>query len=149
MKPRHLLLALAFGCLGASNAMAQGTHLFAVLLGGNEVSAGGTANAGDQNGHGAVAITFDGTDLRTLCIGVVTGNIAAPTLMHIHQERAGQNGAVVVTFDPPNKGNPGRTSQCVQISASLSADIRERPHDFYVNIHNADFPGGAIRGQLF
>jgi hypothetical protein len=149
MKPRHLILAMAFACLSASSALAQGTHLFAVLLGGNEVSAGGSANAGDQNGHGAVAITFDGADLRTLCIGVVVSNIAAPTLMHIHQERAGQNGPVVVTFNPPEKGNPGRRSQCVNISAALSVDIRERPHDFYVNIHNADFPGGAIRGQLF
>jgi CHRD domain len=154
MKMRQLLYTVAFGsglyCFGAvGGALAQGTQLFAVLLGGNEVSAGGAANAGDQNGHGAAAITFGDTNLRTLCIGVVVSEIGPPTLMHIHRERAGQNGAVVVTLNPPVKGNPGRVSQCVEITAALSEAIRTRPSNFYVNVHNAAFPNGAIRGQLF
>jgi CHRD domain len=30
----------------------------------------------------------------------------------------------------------------------LFADIIENSADYYVNLHNSDFPGGAIRGQL-
>jgi hypothetical protein len=26
--------------------------------------------------------------------------------------------------------------------------IRQNPENFYVNVHNADFPDGAVRGQL-
>ena len=28
------------------------------------------------------------------------------------------------------------------------ADILANPEDYYVNVHNAEFPSGAIRGQL-
>jgi hypothetical protein len=33
-------------------------------------------------------------------------------------------------------------------SPALLADIRQHPSAYYVNIHTAEFPGGAIRGQL-
>jgi hypothetical protein len=36
------------------------------------------------------------------------------------------------------------TSQDEQILANIVAN----PSNFYVNVHNADFPGGAVRGQL-
>ncbi len=31
---------------------------------------------------------------------------------------------------------------------SPAADIATHPEDYYVNVHNAEFPGGAVRGQL-
>ena len=30
----------------------------------------------------------------------------------------------------------------------LTRDIRRHPSRYYVNVHTADFPDGAIRGQL-
>jgi hypothetical protein len=42
----------------------------------------------------------------------------------------------------------GDTAGCVQTRERLVARILANPQNFYVNVHNARFPGGAIRGQL-
>jgi hypothetical protein len=34
------------------------------------------------------------------------------------------------------------------VSARTIRRVLRRPSSFYVNVHNADFPDGAIRGQL-
>jgi len=131
---------------------------FAVLLGGNEVnSETDQAGVGDPNGFGGATVIIVGD---TVCFGLVFDNIGAPTVAHIHENVAGQNGSVVVDFiggdspvDPPESGNPGSVSGCVSGDAikkeGVLESIRSNPSGFYVNVHNDAFPGGAIRGQLF
>ena len=34
-------------------------------------------------------------------------------------------------------------------NTQLLRNIKRRPGRYYVNVHNLDFPAGAIRGQLF
>ena len=67
--------------------------LFAVLLGGNEVSSSGEANAGDPDGYGSATVIIRGT---TLCFGITVDGIDKPILAHIHQAPAGLNGDIVV-----------------------------------------------------
>jgi hypothetical protein len=127
--------------LSHSVAFAQATvpPSFAVLLGGNEVSNTGDANAGDPDGHGSATVIIRGT---TLCFAILVNGIDRPTAAHIHQGAAGTNGPVVVTLTAPSTGNPGTSSGCI-------TGVRAAPGAFYVNVHTARFPNGAIRGQLF
>ncbi len=50
------------------------------------------------------------------------------------------NAADCLTEGEPGKF-PGNPTGIVQ-------DILANPADYYVNVHNAEYPGGALRGQL-
>lgn len=122
--------------------------LFAQLLGGNEVSAVGVANAGDPDGFGSATVIIKGT--TTICFAILTSNIGTPTAVHIHEALAGQNGGIVVPLSPPAQGNPGAASGCIGgLNSTEVADIRNNPSSHYVNVHTTDFPAGALRGQLY
>jgi hypothetical protein len=57
---------------------------------------------------------------------------------------------VVIPLTPPAQGTGGTSSGCASgVSASLLRSIRSTPTGFYVNVHTAAFPDGAVRGQLF
>jgi hypothetical protein len=148
-----LLSAVVFAgimTVSLSSAFAQGSPLFAVLNGGNEVNAAGVARAGDLDGFGSATVTFSNitTTSVTLCYAILVSNITAATAAHIHRGRSGVNGAVVVPLAAP-VGSPGRVAGCVSITPTLYSSLRAFPAEFYVNVHNAVFPAGAVRGQLF
>jgi hypothetical protein len=42
----------------------------------------------------------------------------------------------------------GHSQGCVDVDRSLADAIRKAPQGYYVNVHNSEFPAGAIRGQL-
>jgi hypothetical protein len=70
--------------------------------------------------------------------------IAPATAAHIHDDDFGVPGGVV-TLKAPTKGASGG---CTTVGRSLVQDIADNPSGYYVNVHNADFPAGAVRGQL-
>ncbi len=160
MLKRSLALAAMTAVLSVpaltSTASAQSATLFAVLNGGNECN-GGVAPAGpicaigDPDGWGSATVIFP--TATTACFGVTLDNLVPVTAMHIHDGKAGTNGAVVIPLVPPvaaGAANPGAFSGCVGgLPAGLAAAIIRNPGNFYVNVHNAAFPGGAVRGQLF
>ncbi len=37
---------------------------------------------------------------------------------------------------------------CVHADADRIKDIRQNPENYYVNLHNAQHPGGVMRAQL-
>lgn len=96
---------------------------------------------GDSDGVGFAVVTIEGTTIR---YSVLTQRIGAPTLAHIHAGAAGVSGDPVVTLNVNTLA--GGVVQNVP-QATIDA-IRANPAGFYVNVHNAEFPGGAIRGQL-
>jgi hypothetical protein len=139
-------LVCAFGAVAAP-VMALDTTFFAVLLGGNEVSATGDANAGDPDGYGAASIVFKSN--TELCYSLTAVGIRRPTSAHIHEAPAGVVAPPLVPLNPPSTGNPGVSSDCISVDREIGRRIRTNPSGFYVNIHNKPFPDGAIRGQLF
>lgn len=125
---RLLLLLLLFPVAAFAQSFS------ATLSGANEVP------SGDTDGIGFAVVTIEGTTLR---YNVFTQNIGAPTLAHIHRGVAGANGSPVVDF------NVGMlTNGTATIATTLASEIAANPAAFYVNVHTAEFPGGAVRGQL-
>jgi hypothetical protein len=119
----------------------------AELSGANEIP-----GPGDPDGFGAAEVNIA---LRNgvVCFGIVVIDIALPaTAAHIHEGAADVAGPVVVTLEPPEQIGPtttGASTGCVTgVSESLLREINRNPDEFYVNVHNAEFPAGAVRGQL-
>ena len=156
---RNILLIAALAAIGVT-ALAVGVAIgaqshssqnqlragFGVLNGQQEIGPNGDRNAGDGNGRGSFSGIFKGD---TLCYGLTVTNIGKPVAAHIHKAPRGDSGDVVVTLKQPRTGNPGASHECVDVDAAVADDIKSNPSGFYVNVHNAKFPNGAIRGQVF
>lgn len=95
---------------------------------------------GDPDGTGFAVVTIEGTTLRYT---VWTQNIAPATAAHIHLGGLGVAGDVVVPLDVNQLFNGA-----VAITAETASAINANPSGYYVNVHNGEFPGGAVRGQL-
>ena len=120
-------------------ALAQ-SGLTASLTGTAEVGGG----APNGTGSATVTITSDTELSYTLNVANITLPAAAA---HIHKGAAGTNGPVVVPF-PVAPDASGKASGTATVDAALIADIRANPQNYYVNVHNTDYPNGAMRGQL-
>ena len=101
---------------------------------------------GDTDGTGTADIDVN-QGQGDVCFEIKVSNIATATLAHIHEAAAGQAGPPVVTLTAPNAD--GTSKDCVKnVDKELIKRIKDNPANFYVNVHNAEFPDGAIRGQL-
>jgi CHRD domain len=99
---------------------------------------------GDPNGSGTASITTNYRKSSRVCWRLTYKNIGRPAAAHIHKARAGKNGPVVVPL-----GATFKRRGCVsRIATKTIGAIERTPGSFYVNIHNARYPNGAIRGQL-
>jgi hypothetical protein len=125
----------------------QGGSAKAFLSGDNEVPTAGGPAVGDPTGRAVAFIRPDGTQVgySFAWLGI------NPTLGHIHKAPVGVNGPVVVPlFAQPVPASVFAISGTVTgVDAALVKDIKAHPSAFYANLHTAQFPGGAVRGQLF
>jgi hypothetical protein len=143
---------LVLGCFVVSLALVGGALAFSgakrttTLNGAEECDTAGNCKLGDSDGSGFAAITLNAGQ-GTVCWSVSWQNIAPPLAGHIHKGAAGSAGGIVVPLHDPDT-NAFVASGCRSASSPLIADIIENSADYYVNLHNSDFPGGAIRGQL-
>lgn len=99
---------------------------------------------GDEDGSGVANVYLE--EDGSICYDFIgIDGIDTPTAAHIHEGGESVAGPVVLPLETPTEGS---LDACVADQAELSARIAENPAGFYVNVHNADFPDGAIRGQL-
>lgn len=99
---------------------------------------------GDPDGKGTAKITLN-EDKGEVCADLKVSKIQTATAAHIHQGAAGQTGDPKVSLDAPANG---MSKSCKSADAALIKDIMANPKNYYVNVHNAEFQSGAIRGQL-
>ena len=132
----RLVLALAAFSLCAAPALAQETKLAAHLMG---------SATSDADGMGHANFKVDAAK-NQICYDLSVEKIAPATMAHIHKGAAGASGPPVVTLDKP--GADGKSKGCAKASADVIKDIEANPANYYVNVHNAEFGGGAVRGQL-
>jgi CHRD domain len=110
-----------------------------IMTGANEVP-----GPGDADGVGVAGVLVN-VRLARVCYALAVKNIEPATAAHIHRGPVGVAGPVVVPLDPPTRGF---SANCTTVDPTLAGEIAHSPDQFYVNVHNATFPAGAIRGQL-
>jgi CHRD domain len=132
--------AIAIAMLAATPAFAGGRPFSTTLSGPSEVP------AGDPDATGSATVWVN-AGTGTVCYRWSVSNANADIFAaHIHRGVAGVAGPVVVPLPPTG---PSSGSGCTTgVDRSLALDIIRHPWNFYVNTHNADFPGGTARGQL-
>ena len=138
-----VVAAVALVPLGSAIAGHENTVLETTLDGRAEVGPDNRI-AGDPNGTGEVYVFGVDGDPETLCYVLTVDKIEPATAAHIHEAGAGENGAVVFTLGAPADGN---AADCRSVGA-LAQEILANPEEYYVNVHNGEYPGGALRGQL-
>lgn len=132
-----LLLA---ACTSADLGMDGATVLTAAMTGAAEAP-----GPGDADGGGSATIRIDPLATGRVCYELSVTGIAPATAAHIHRAPLGAPGPVVVPLTAPTAGS---SAGCADVAAALGAEILAAPAGFYVNVHNAAYPDGAVRGQL-
>lgn len=133
LKTISLMLAAA---VVASPAVAAESKLSAHL---------GGAGSPDTDGAGHATFKID-TAKNEVCFDLTVEKIGAATAAHVHKGAAGASGPPVVPLTKPDAA--GKSSGCAMVGAAVVTDLLANPAGYYVNVHNAEFPGGAVRGQL-
>jgi len=137
----HILMVL-LTVLALTSIAADGGRKFNISMTGAAEAPG----PGDPDGSGRAKLRLN-PGQGEVCFKLKVSNIALPaTGAHIHKAPAGSPGPIVVPLTPPDAS--GSSRGCVAADRQLIKDIIQNPEEYYVNVHNADFQPGAVRGQL-
>ena len=146
LRSRWTLAAVAAAVLAIAIpgfSVAANTQLGATLKGNNEVP-----GPGDTNGKGEVAIKLKPAK-RKLCFNLAVSKLDGINAGHIHKGGADVAGPIKVTLIDQDIAGTGTYEGCVKrVKRKLLRRLARTPEKYYVNLHNAEFPDGAIRGQL-
>lgn len=135
-----LVALLTLAAVGfATTGSAFGPSIEADMTGPEEVP------PGDPDGTGEGEFSLNQGQGK-VCFSLEAENIAPATAAHIHLGGPGVAGPIVVPLTAPTDGS---SQGCTTgIDPAIIKAIRKDPGNYYVNVHNAEYPPGAVRGQL-
>jgi hypothetical protein len=139
LAPLAIVAALVLSTLLAGTAAAGGQTFQLTLTGAAEAP-----GPGDPDGTGTATLVFN-RGLGEVCYSFEVSGVAPLAAAHIHVAPVGEPGPVVIPT-PPTSATGG--SGCVSADRELIKEITKNPENYYFNVHNADFPAGALRAQL-
>lgn len=136
------------GCalaLGAAPAGPSGGGVGSAMLATNLTGRAVVPGPADPDGSGTAKISFvEGA--KNVCFELAVRDIQSATMAHIHGGTASEvGGPPLVILGTPAAGE---ASGCTSAPQPVVDAIKADPSRFFVTIHNAEFPGGAVRGQL-
>ena len=127
------------GGAGSAPAPPAGGRTYTATLRGNA----DPAEPGDPDGSGRASVTVHlGREL--LCVAVTTSGTAPVTSVHVHEASATSTEPIVTAPAPASDGSPA----CFGVDHRVLRKVRTDPAGHYVEVHNAEFPDGALRGSL-
>jgi hypothetical protein len=152
------VVAAGIGVGGIATAHGHDERFHVTLKSTNEIM---PANS-DPDGRGDVRLTLDPDKGETPGMGEVCFDLrfersGTPNRGHIHTGTATAIGGIVVPLfelaqlpdDVRNDAlEKGRLDGCVAAPTTQIEAIIATPSAFYVNLHNARFPAGSMRGQV-
>ena len=139
---KTMLVAAAIALIGIltfGGAALAGTMLTASLSGANEVP-----GPGDLDGSGTADLNLIPKKER-ICYTLTVENIEPATMAHIHKGASTEAGPILKGLKAPTEGD---SQGCVRLARAKVMKIKNNPSGYYINVHNGDFPNGAVRGQL-
>ena len=136
--PSGWLVEVGADSTAVSGDLARSRLLAAALDGQQEAP-----DPGDSDGFGDALVDVVGDGL--VCVTLSAQRLDRVTAAHIHRAPVGAAGPVVVALPAPVFG---RAADCLDTDPALVAELAAAPDGFYVNVHTAAFPNGAVRGQL-
>jgi len=142
-KPRRLFpaLAAAVATVTVPAGMAIASQFRAVMSGEN------LTPRGDPDGWGRARVRVDDT-MNLVCVDLEVRSLGQATEAHIHRGGEGVTGMPVVNLDVPGPNGDDDAEDCDDVGDALADEIQANPGAFYADVHTADHPEGALRGQL-
>ncbi len=134
------VVALGLGAVPLTAHAADGGRPFHLELTGAAERPG----PGDPDGSGTALITVNPGQGR-VCYSVTVSDVDPITAAHIHVAPATSAGPVVI---PLAAFTGDSTSGCADVTRALALAIVQQPQEYYLNVHNATYPAGALRAQL-
>ena len=94
-------------------------------------------------GSATATLTYDGNEL---CVRGTTDGVGALIGGHIHAGLEGEAGPIVIDLGITTAGD-GPFEGCATVGAEGGVVFVDRP-SYYLNLHTAELPDGAVRAQL-